>query len=121
MLRKSSGLSTDCYHSTFKSYSTLLKAIHKEKALNANLLRLKYHLVLLASQILYFAAALQYLSPNKVISGLSEHYYIIMRRLTKSVIRLVTANEEFLGTLEALKNIILEALFYPDGSNIRRA
>ncbi|PQE09877.1 Transcription factor protein [Rutstroemia sp. NJR-2017a BVV2] len=115
------GLSSLSKQCNFKSRKVPPKDTRKEQTSNANLLRPEHHPVLLAGQMLHFATALQNLSPKKVIPGVSEHHHAIMQRLAKSAIKLVTANEEFLGTLEALEDIILEALFHTDSGNIRRA
>jgi len=71
--------------------------------------------------MLLFSAALQYLPPNEVIPGLTEHHHVIMEEIAESAILMVTTNDVLLGTLEGLENIILEGLFHVDCGNIRRA
>ncbi|RDW68862.1 putative Zn(II)2Cys6 transcription factor [Aspergillus mulundensis] len=86
-----------------------------------SLLHPESHPVLLGRQMLLFAAALQHVSPTATIPGLTEHHRMIMERLAETTIRTVTTNDELLGTLEGLENIILEAFYHIDSGNIRRA
>lgn len=79
------------------------------------------HPVLLARQMLFFAAALQYFSPSEEIPGLTEPHRVIMERLAESAISLVTTNDVLLGTMECLECIILEGFYHIDGGNVRRS
>lgn len=79
------------------------------------------HPVSLARQMLLIAAALQHFPPNEVILGLTEHHHIIMGKLAEAAIKMVTTNDELLGTLEGLENVILEAFYHIDRGNVRRA
>ncbi|KAL3473406.1 hypothetical protein BJX99DRAFT_233690 [Aspergillus californicus] len=110
---------TLCYQSNFKTSSPT--EILREQISIPSLLYPNDHPVLLGRQMLLFAAALQHLSPTAVFSGLTEHHRVIMERLAESAIRLVTMNDELLGTLEGLENIILEGFYHIDSGNIRRA
>ncbi|KAJ9656117.1 hypothetical protein H2198_005173 [Neophaeococcomyces mojaviensis] len=121
LLGKFIGCSTFCYQSNLKSRSVPPKDMLKEQISMANLLRPEGHPVLLARQMFLFVAALQHLSSNEVIPGLTERHHVITERLAESAIKMVTTNDVFLGTLDGLENIILEALYHTDGGNIRRA
>jgi hypothetical protein len=79
------------------------------------------HPVLLARQMLLFAVALQYLSPNDVFPGLTKHHRAIMGELAESAIKIVNMDDVLLGSLEGIENLILECLYHIDGGNIRRA
>lgn len=79
------------------------------------------HPVLLAKQMLLFSLTLLHLPPHEHISGLSEHYPVIMERLADAAINLVTTCEELLGTMESLECILLEEFYHLDNGNIRRA
>lgn len=98
-----------------------MKGMAKEQIPGANLLYPHAHPVLLGRQMLLFAAALQYLSPNEVIPGLTKHHYLIMEEIEESAITMVTTNDALLGTLEGLENITLEGRYHADSGNIRRA
>ncbi|KAF2668135.1 putative Zn(II)2Cys6 transcription factor [Microthyrium microscopicum] len=108
-----------CYRSTFKPGRQ--EEIPDEEFRITNLLRPESHQILLARQMLLFASALQYVSPNTVLPGLSKHHHIIMHELADSAIQRVTSNDLLLGVLENLQNIILEGFYHIDGGNIRRA
>ncbi|KIW03105.1 uncharacterized protein PV09_05750 [Verruconis gallopava] len=110
-----------CYQSNYKCRSRNENAQPQVLIPLANLLHPESHPVLLARQMLLFAAGVQYLSPNEVIPGLTEHHYTIMESLAESAIKMVTTNDSLVGTLEGLENIILEAFFHIDSGNIRRA
>lgn len=86
-----------------------------------NLLCPASHPVLLANQMIVFAAALQHIPPNQKIPGVTKHHHVIMQELTESAIKLVTTNDVLLGTLEGLENIILEAFYHIDSGNMRRS
>lgn len=87
----------------------------------ASLLYPDTHPVLLARQMLLLAVALQYLSPNEVIPGLTRHHHQIMEEIAESAITMVTTNDVLLGTLEGLENIILEGNYHVNNGNIRRS
>lgn len=93
----------------------------KEQIRTANLLHPEAHPVLLARQMLLFAAAMQYLCPTKMIPGLTEPHHVIRERLAESAILMVTTNDSLLGSLEGLEAIILEGFYHIDSGNIRRA
>ncbi|KAL3431923.1 hypothetical protein BDV09DRAFT_175253 [Aspergillus tetrazonus] len=119
LLGRVSRYSTLNYRSNFKTLSP--EELLKEQIQVPTLLHPEAHPVLLGRQMLLFAAALQHISPNAEIPGLTESHRLIMERLAESAIRMVTSNDELLGTLEGLENIILESFYHIDGGNIRRA
>ncbi|KAL3464831.1 hypothetical protein BJX64DRAFT_253834 [Aspergillus heterothallicus] len=113
--------STFCYQSNFKCGSATPNELPKDQIALSSLLYPESHPVLLARQMLLFAAGLQHISPTAVIPGLTKHHHVIMEELADSAIHNVTTNDSLLGTLESLENIILEAFFHIDSGNIRRA
>ncbi|KAL4905578.1 hypothetical protein BDW74DRAFT_185107 [Aspergillus multicolor] len=119
LLSKVSRYSTLCYQSNFKTSSPT--EMLKEQIPIPTLLHPEKHPVLLGRQMLLFAAALQHIAPTAIISGLTEHHRAIMERLAETTIRTVTTNDELLGTLEGLENIILESFYHIDSGNIRRS
>ncbi|KAL3441657.1 hypothetical protein BJX65DRAFT_313563 [Aspergillus insuetus] len=110
-----------CYQSHFKSCNPAVNELPTETIATSRLLYPESHPVLLARQMLLFAAAMQHLSPTVVIPGLSKHHHAIMEDLANSAIQMVTTNDTLLGTLEGLENIVLEALYHIDSGNMRRA
>ncbi|KAL4735934.1 hypothetical protein BDV11DRAFT_208043 [Aspergillus similis] len=119
LLGRVSRFSTLSYRSNFKTASP--EEILEEQIQLPTLLHPETHPVLLGRQMLLFAAALQHISPNAEIPGLTENHRLIMERVAESAIRMVTSNDELLGTLECLENIILEGFYHIDSGNIRRA
>jgi hypothetical protein len=109
-----------CYQSNLRSRSTLEKKLLKEEPHLIDLMNPEAHPVLLARQMLFFAAALQYFSPSEEIPGLTEPHRVIMERLAESAISMVTTNDVFLGTMESLECIILEGFYHIEGGNVRR-
>ncbi|RVX75134.1 hypothetical protein B0A52_01411 [Exophiala mesophila] len=120
LLAKVGEMSMFLYRSNHKP-SIFLGDEQYTKRFSPTNLHLDAHPVLIARDMLMLAAALQYLSPNTTIPGLGEHHHVIMDRLAESAINLVTTNDVFLGTLEGLENICLEACYHSDAGNIRRA
>lgn len=121
LLGKVLGVSTMCYQFKYKPATSLRKGHNNEQISFTNLLDPKGHPIPLARQMLLMAAALQYLSPNKIIPGLTKHHHAIMEQLAESAIKMVTTNDGLLGTLEGLETIILEAFYHIDSGNVRRA
>lgn len=92
------------------SQSTVKPLLHPDK-----------HPVLLAKQMLLFAAALQCLQSDEVVPGLTEHHHVIMKALAESAIQLVNMNDETVTSLEGLENLIFEIFYHVDSGNIQRA
>ncbi|PVH95581.1 hypothetical protein DM02DRAFT_600670 [Periconia macrospinosa] len=114
-------LSLLCYQSNYKSKDEKTYETLKESMSMTNLLSPEVHPVLIARQMLLFAIALQYLSPDDVFPGLTKHHHAIMEDLAESAIKMVNMDDVLLGTLEGIENFILEGLYHIDGGNIRRA
>ncbi|KAL2844116.1 hypothetical protein BJY01DRAFT_190654 [Aspergillus pseudoustus] len=121
LLGKVGKSSTWCYQSNFKARNASVDDLLKDPIAVSTLLTPDSHPVLLARQMLLFAAALQHLSPTAAIPGLTKPHHVIMEELADSAIHMVTTNDRLLGTLEALENIILESYYHVDSGNIRRA
>lgn len=81
------------------------------------------HPVTLARQLLMLATFLQYITPSHKYStkALSEDRRAMMARLAETAIRLVTTNDDFLGTLDGLECVMLEGLYQGNCGNLRRA
>ncbi|KAK3997531.1 hypothetical protein QBC44DRAFT_315011 [Cladorrhinum sp. PSN332] len=80
------------------------------------------HPVLLARHMLMLATALQYIHPSVLnLDGLSERPHDMLRRLIGTAVRLVTTNEELLGSFESLHCILLEGFLQANCGNLRRA
>ncbi|KAL4883826.1 hypothetical protein BJY04DRAFT_216161 [Aspergillus karnatakaensis] len=116
-----SRISSFCYQSNFKSRLGTRDKLPKAAIPVPSLLYPESHPVLLARQMLLFAAGLQHLPSNTVIPGLTEHHHHIMERLAESAIKEVTTNDALLGSLEGLENIVLETFYHVDSGNIRRS
>ncbi|KAK6434397.1 hypothetical protein LTR95_009419 [Oleoguttula sp. CCFEE 5521] len=87
----------------------------------AALLSPSSHPVLLARQMLQFAAALQSIPGSTVVLASSQSHLSVMRRMTETVIKEVNSNDNYLGSLEGLDNLISEALWHIDCGHLRRA
>ncbi len=81
------------------------------------------HPVLIARHMLLLATLLQHLHPNlhKEIKSLSESPRALMERLTDFTIRLVTTNDELLGSIEGLECIMIESVYQANIGNLRRS
>jgi hypothetical protein len=114
-------ISTTCYQFDYKAPLSTLHRKPAECIAKPDLLTPDSNPVLLAKQMLLFAAALRYLSPTETIPGLDKHHHHIMNDLARAAIRIVTTNDLLLGSLEGLENIILEAFYHTDSGDIRQA
>ncbi|KAJ4256055.1 hypothetical protein NW762_009129 [Fusarium torreyae] len=84
----------------------------------------KAHSVLLARYLLILATCLLNIHPElhaKEIENLSEPPRQMMRRLADTAVNLVTKNDDFLGSVEGLECVMLEATFEAGCGNLRRA
>ncbi|KAF4971475.1 hypothetical protein FSARC_1703 [Fusarium sarcochroum] len=84
----------------------------------------KDHPVLLARYLLILATCLLNIHPElhaKEIGCLSEPPRQMMRRLADTAVELVTKNDDFLGSVEGLECVMLEATFEAGCGNLRRA
>ena len=81
------------------------------------------HPVLIARHMLLLASFLQHLHPglHKAVQGLSESPQAIMERLADLAIRLVTTNDELLGSIEGLECVMIESVFHANIGSLRRS
>ncbi len=81
------------------------------------------HPVLLARHMLLLATFLQHLHPDlhQEIKNLSESSRALMERLTDPAIRLVTTNDELLGSIEGLECVMIESVYQANIGNLRRS
>lgn len=122
LLGKIVGVSMMCYQFKYKPAATSMPKENPQDQISlTDLLDPQGHPVSLARQMLLIAAALQHLPPSEMIPGLTEHHHVFMGKLAEAAIKLVTTNDELLGTLEGLENVILEAFYHIDSGNVRRA
>jgi hypothetical protein len=121
LLVKVGRISTLCHQASYRTRNSNVKDMSEVEISISNLLCPHAHPVLLARQMLLFAAALQYLSPDEVVPGLTKHHHQIMEEMAESAIAMVTTNDALLGTLEGLEAITLEVRYHVDSGNIRRA
>lgn len=109
------------YHFDYKSCCHEPDAISKSSQVVPDLLHPETHPVLLARQMLLFAAELRYIPSKDLIRGLSKHQHVIMDELVEIAIGKVTTNDTLLGTLESLEVLILEGFYHMDCGDARRA
>ncbi|KAJ4298039.1 hypothetical protein N0V90_005938 [Kalmusia sp. IMI 367209] len=81
------------------------------------------HPVLIARHMLRLAIFLQQVLPNlkEDAETLSESPSIIIERLAGLSIRLVTTNDELLGSIEALECVMIEGMYQANIGNLRRS
>ena len=81
------------------------------------------HPVLISRHMLLLATFLQHLHPDlhPEMKDLSESPHGIKERLTDLAIRLVTTNDELLGSIEGLECIMLESVYQANIGNLRRS
>ncbi|KAK4947827.1 hypothetical protein LTR10_013335 [Elasticomyces elasticus] len=113
------------FHKLFTHpYPELAKKPGAWKANLADIPGTKTHPTLLARYLLILATCLQYMHPEinaEEIHGLSEPPSQMMRRLIDTVNDLVTTKDEFLGSIEGIECIMLEAMYQANSGNLRRA
>lgn len=80
------------------------------------------HPVLIARHMLWVATFLQHLHPHlhNEAEGLSEPPRQMARRLAETCIRLVTTNDDLLGSFEGLECVMVESLYQTNGGNLRK-
>ena len=81
------------------------------------------HPVLLARHMLLLATFLHHLHPDlhEEVKSLSESPRTLMERLTDPAIRLVTTNDELLGSIEGLECVMIESAYQANIGNLRRS
>lgn len=80
------------------------------------------HPVLIARHMLWVATFLQHLHPhlhNEAV-GLSEPPRQMTKRLVDTCIRLVTTNDDLLGSVEGLECVMIESMYHTNGGNLRK-
>lgn len=92
----------------------------KSQILIPDLSQPELHPVLLARQMLLFAAALRHVPRKEEVFGLSKHHHTIMDELVESAVSHVTTNDALLGTLEGLELLILEGFYHFECGDARR-
>lgn len=80
------------------------------------------HPVLIARHMLWVATFLQHLHPHlhNEAAGLSEPPRRMARRLAETCIRLVTTNDDLLGSVEGLECVMIESMYHTNGGNLRK-
>jgi hypothetical protein len=109
------------YQFDYKSCCSTLDEAPTSSSAMPDLLQPETHPVLLARQMLLFAAELRCIPRKHFIYGLSKHQHDIMDELVESAIRNVTTNDILLGTLEGLELLVLEGFYHMDCGDARRA
>ncbi|KAH8657673.1 hypothetical protein BX600DRAFT_551977 [Xylariales sp. PMI_506] len=110
-----------------KILGTSYTELENENLESMNELRNQYsyraHPVLIARQMLQLAIVLQQASPatHDDLAALSEPVGRMTKRLADTSIRLVTRNDEILGSIEGLFCIMLEAVYEANQGNLRRS
>ncbi|KAH6962196.1 hypothetical protein BKA56DRAFT_598468 [Ilyonectria sp. MPI-CAGE-AT-0026] len=82
------------------------------------------HPALIAKYLLVLATCFQYVNPElhaDEIRCLSEPPHQLMHRLADTAYTLVINNDDFLGSVEFLECVMLEAFFQANSGNLRRA
>ncbi|KAH6987191.1 C6 zinc finger domain-containing protein [Ilyonectria destructans] len=82
------------------------------------------HPALIAKYLLVLATCFQYVNPElhaEEIRCLSEPPHQLMHRLADTAYTLVINNDDFLGSVEFLECVMLEAFFQANSGNLRRA
>jgi hypothetical protein len=81
------------------------------------------HPVLIARHMLQLAVFLQHVHPkiHEEMKGLSESPRAIRERLADLAIRLVTTNNELLGSIEGLECVMIESMYEANVGNLRRS
>ncbi|KAI0533590.1 hypothetical protein GGR58DRAFT_506174 [Xylaria digitata] len=81
------------------------------------------HPVLLAKYMFDLATALHYLDPETYgqLDRLSQKPHVLAKRLADTARRLVTTDDELLGTVEGLQCVMMEGIYQANCGNLRRA
>lgn len=108
------------YQFDYNSCCSSPNEVPKAQILIPDLSQPELHPVLLARQMLLFAAALRHVPRKESVLGLSKHHHIIMDELVESAVSHVTTNDALLGTLEGLELLILESFYHFECGDARR-
>ncbi|KAJ8123750.1 hypothetical protein ONZ43_g372 [Nemania bipapillata] len=81
------------------------------------------HPVLLTKYMFDLATALHYLDPEtyRQLDRLSQKPHVLATRLADAARRLVTTDDELLGTVEGLQCVMMEGIYQANCGNLRRA
>ncbi|KAF2829512.1 hypothetical protein CC86DRAFT_380204 [Ophiobolus disseminans] len=81
------------------------------------------HPVLIARHMLQLAACLHHLHSNtqKEVVGSQKSRRDLMERLADTAIRLVTTNDDLLGSIEGLQCVMIESIYHVNKGNLRRS
>ncbi|TGJ81905.1 hypothetical protein E0Z10_g6840 [Xylaria hypoxylon] len=81
------------------------------------------HPVLLAKYMFDLATVLHYLDPETYgqLDCLSQKPHVLAKRLADTARRLVTTDDELLGTIEGLQCVMMEGIYQANCGNLRRA
>lgn len=83
----------------------------------------KTHPVLIARKLIMVGAYLQGFPPKTIqqLTGLSTSHHDIMHRAVETAVRLVTSNEDLVGSVEGIESVLIESMFQNSEGNLRRA
>ncbi|KAK6512591.1 hypothetical protein TWF481_001475 [Arthrobotrys musiformis] len=81
------------------------------------------HPVLIARKLIMVGAYLQGFPPKKAqeMTGLSTSHRDIMHKAVETAVRLVTSNEDLVGSVEGIESVLIESMFQNSEGNLRRA
>ncbi|KAK6332988.1 hypothetical protein TWF718_010814 [Orbilia javanica] len=81
------------------------------------------HPVLIARKLIMMAAYMQGFPPRTIqqLIGLSTSHHNIMHRAVETAVRLVTSNEDLVGSVEGIESVLIESMFQNSEGNLRRA
>ena len=81
------------------------------------------HPVFIARKLLLLGSFLQGIPPGAVeyLGGLSTNYREVMSRVVEAASRLVTSNDDLVGSLEGIECIMIESMYLNNAGNLRRA
>ncbi|KAK6508682.1 hypothetical protein TWF506_010761 [Arthrobotrys conoides] len=84
---------------------------------------LRTHPVLIARKLIMMGAYLQGFPPETIqqLAGLSTSHHDIMHRAVETAVRLVTSNEDLVGSIEGIESVLIESMFQNSEGNLRRA
>jgi hypothetical protein len=77
------------------------------------------HPVIIAQKLLVYAIFIQHLTHEEA-SGLSEPVQVLVRRLGDAA-RMISTNDDLVGTIEGLECVMLEGTFQANCGNLRKA
>lgn len=112
------------FHGTVcMSYSSFLSEAKPSAREMVQLPSNRSHPVLIAHKLLLLGTMMQGIPNNAVqdLGTLSSSYRSTMSRLVETVSKLVTSDDELVSSLEGIECIMIEAMYYNNSGNLRRA